>query len=85
MIKLTQKDLITLAVAVFAGIILSVIAEKYVFSNAGSKNTQVDVVPAIHTDFPTPPSSYFNNQAIDPTQIINIAPNSSQQSFNTPQ
>lgn len=80
--KLQQKDYVLILVAVVGGIFISVIANKYLFSNAGSKNTQVVVVPVIHTDFPAPSSVSFNAQAIDPTQIINIGPNNSQQPFN---
>ncbi len=80
--KLQQKDLIIIIVAVFCGLLLAYVSNKYLFSNAGSKNTQVDVVPVIKTDFPRPSSTYFNAQAVDPTQIINIGPNNSTQPFN---
>ena len=80
-----QQDIVPIIVAVIAGIFVAVIADKYVFSNSGAKNTQVDVVPVITTDFPKPSSQYFNTQAIDPTQIINISPNNSQQPFSSAQ
>ncbi|MHB1864953.1 MAG: hypothetical protein ACYCPS_02175 [Candidatus Saccharimonadales bacterium] len=83
--KFKQNDIVSIVVAIVAGIIVAFVADKYVFSNAGSKNTQVDVVPAIKTYFPKPPSQYFNSQAVDPTQIINIGPNNSQQPFNSGQ
>ena len=79
--KLRQKDYIPLAIALFAAILLSIISDKYFFSRP-SAGTEVDVVPVIHTVFPKPPSQYFNSQSIDPTQLINISQNNSQQPFN---
>jgi hypothetical protein len=83
--KLKQTDWVLLAAGLIGGIFLAFLANKFVFTNAGSKNTQVDVVPTIHTDFPSPSKKYFNSQAVDPTQIINIGPNNSQQPFNVTQ
>lgn len=83
--KFKQNDIVPIVVAIIAGIIVSYVANKYLFSNAASKNTQVDVVPAIKTDFPILPSKYFNPNAIDPTQIINIGPSNSQQPFSSGQ
>lgn len=80
-----QKLITVIAISIFAGVFLSILADKYLFSNAASNNTEVDVVPVIKTDFPLPSSKYFNPQAIDPTQIVNIGPNSSQQPFNNGQ
>ena len=74
-----------IVIAIFVGVFLSILADKYLFSNAASQNTEVDVVPVIKTDFPVLSSKYFNPHAIDPTQIVNIGPNSSQQPFNSGQ
>ncbi|HEY1645608.1 MAG TPA: hypothetical protein VGF75_04480 [Candidatus Saccharimonadales bacterium] len=81
--KLRQKDIIALVVALIAGVFMSLLVDKFAFSNSASQNTEVDVVPTIHTDFPAPSIAYYNSQAVDPTQIINISPNSSSQPFNT--
>jgi hypothetical protein len=73
-----QKDIILLISALVVGVILSFVANNYLFSNAANSNTQVDVVPIIHTGFPMPSNKYFNHQAVDPTQTINISSNNSQ-------
>jgi len=78
---LKNQKVIYLGIGLFAGLFMAFVANKYVFSNAGSKNVTVDAVPVIRTDFQAPSSKYFNSQAIDPTQIINIAPNNSLQPF----
>jgi hypothetical protein len=78
-----SQKAVYLLVGLVGGLIIAIIANKLIFSNAGSKNTQVDVVPVIKTDFKSPPSQYFNSQAVDPTQIINISPQNSSQPFSS--
>lgn len=78
---LKNQKAIYLVVGLVAGLFMAFVANKFIFTNSGSKDTTVDVVPVIKTDFETPPTKYFNSQAVDPTQIINIAPNNSQQPF----
>jgi peroxiredoxin len=80
-----SQKAIYLVVGLVGGLIVAIIANKVIFSNAASQNTQVDVVPVIKTDFIAPSSKYFNNQAIDPTQIINISPNNTTQPFSSGQ
>lgn len=80
--KIRQKDYIPLAIGLFAAILLSIVSDKYFFSSPAD-GVDVDSVPLIHTGFPSPPSKYFNSQAIDPTQLINISQNNSQQPFNS--
>ncbi len=77
-----QKEIVVLAGSFLAAILVSLLADKILFPNSATANTLVDVVPAISTDFKQPSSQYFNPQAVDPTQIINIGPNNSQTPFN---
>lgn len=76
-----QNDIIAIVVAVVIGLIISIFASKIFFSTPSNLSQQVEVVPTITTNFPAPSSEYFNNQSIDPTQIINIAPNNNQTVF----
>jgi hypothetical protein len=78
-----QKEIIMLASSLVAAIFISILADKVLFSNSANNDTQVDVVPVISSEFKAPSSKYFNSQAIDPTQIINIGPNNSQTPFNS--
>jgi hypothetical protein len=78
-----QKEIIMLGSSFLAAILVALLADKLLFSNSATTGTQVDVVPVISTDFKQPASQYFNPQAIDPTQIINIGPNNSQTPFNS--
>ncbi len=77
-----QKEIVMLAGSLLGAIFIAILADKFLFSNYVSTGTQVDVVPVISSDFKAPSSKYFNPQAIDPTQIINIGPNNSQTPFN---
>ncbi|HEY4963387.1 MAG TPA: hypothetical protein VIH90_01695 [Candidatus Saccharimonadales bacterium] len=77
-----QNDYILLIVTVFISVFASIIVSKLIFSSPNNLSQQVDVVPAISTSFPATNSQYFNQQSIDPTQIINIGPGNNQQPFN---
>lgn len=79
-----QNDIITLIVTIFFSVVLSIVAANLLFSKASLSNQRVDIVPTIRTNFSIPNTQYFNNQSIDPTQIINIAPGNNQQYFNKP-
>ena len=79
--KFKQQDWAMLVAGVFFGLLISILVSKYVFSSA-NKHTQVDVVPKITSIFPAPSNQYFNSNAVDPTQIINIAPNNNTTPFN---
>lgn len=76
-----QKEIVMLVGSLVASLFISIVADKFLFSNSASTDTRVDVVPVISTEFKAPSSQYFNSQAIDPTQIINIGPNNSQTPF----
>ena len=77
-----QKDIIILIVALFVSMLASILVSKFVFSTPKNLDQQVDIVPSISTKFVTPSSTYFNSQALDPTQLINIAPSNNSQPFN---
>jgi peroxiredoxin len=77
-----QKDLTFLIVSIFIGITLSIIVAKLVINTSSNIQQQVVVVPSITTNFQQPNTKYFNSNAIDPTQIINIAPSNNQNLFN---
>lgn len=76
-----RKDLIVIGVTVFvAGLVSYFICSKFLFSGS-SHNQTVEVVEAITSDFSLPDKTIFNSDAIDPTQLIQIGPNSNDQPF----
>jgi hypothetical protein len=78
-----QKDLITLVGAIFLGLLLSIGASKLIFATPANTQEQVPVVPAISSNFSTPSKQFFNDQSIDPTQLIQIGNNSNPTPFNS--
>ncbi len=76
-----QKDLITvIASVVVAGIFSFVICSQFITSSA-SKNQKVEVVQPISAEFNLPDKKIFNTEAINPTKLIEIAPNTNNLPF----
>jgi hypothetical protein len=77
-----QKDLPIIIVVVFISAVLSFFASRLLFASASSRQQQVDVAQPISATFPTPDSSYFNSNAVDPTQLIQVGTNNNTNPFN---
>ena len=75
-----SKDLALIVASVILAAIVSVITSKMLFSSS-SKGQQVDVVPAISSQWPQVDSNYFNNSSIDLTQFISIGNSSNPNPF----
>ena len=77
-----RKDWLIIAmIVVVAGIFSYVLANTFV---ASPKNRQekVEVVEKISNVFETPDKKYFNEQAFDPTKLIQIGDSTNQKPFN---
>lgn len=77
-----QKDIITLALVVIISGVVSLILTNIIFGSPKNNNVKVEVVEAISSEFKLPDARYFNDESIDPTQIIRIGDNNNQQPFN---
>ena len=76
-----RKDYMTLAViAVISGIISLVLSKQFLTSDS-NRSEQVEVVETIYSDFQRPPGEYYNKDSINPTQVIEIGPNSNSKPF----
>jgi energy-converting hydrogenase Eha subunit A len=76
-----QKDVLTLAViAIISGALSFVISSTFLTSSS-NRSQQVEVVEKLNTNFERPSNEYFNESAINPTQIIEIGPNESTEPF----
>lgn len=76
-----QKDIITIvAVAIFSAIVALVLSNMF-FVNADSKTQEVEKIDVITADFTTPDSKYFNKDAINPSQTVQIAPSNNVDPF----
>ena len=69
-----QKDIAIIVAVVIFGAFIAVIASKFLIRDKDRKQ-KVEVVQAISADFTAPDARYFNNKALDPTQLIEIGDN----------
>jgi hypothetical protein len=81
-----QKDIAILVGIAFFAIIVSSILANAIFSSSKSHNLKVPVVQPISSDFPQVNSdanlkAIFNDQALDPTQLIKIGTSQNQTPF----
>ncbi|HSX44035.1 MAG TPA: hypothetical protein VLE69_01940 [Candidatus Saccharimonadales bacterium] len=76
-----QKDLPLIAVAVVFGAVISLVLSNILISSPKNRNTKVEIVNPITSDFKEPDQRYFNAQSIDPTQLIQIGDSNNQQPF----
>lgn len=67
-----QKDIALIIVVVFASGVASFFISNALFASADKREQKVEKVEVITGDFPTPDQKYFNDQSIDPTQLIQI-------------
>lgn len=79
-----QKDILSLIMALFVSIIISIFGAKLLFNGSQKSLQTVEVVPVITDNFPTISSQYFNSQSIDPTLLIQIGNNNNPTPFNNP-
>lgn len=76
-----QKDIALIIVITFVSAIISLVVSQLLFASPQNRQQSVQVVPAITANFPSPDSRYFNNNSIDPTQLIQIGNNNNTNPF----
>lgn len=75
-----QQDIaVVIIIVFFAGIFSFVITNKFVAPS--NKKLEAQVVEPITSEFTVPDSKVFNSEAINPTKLIEIAPNANNQPF----
>jgi Flp pilus assembly protein CpaB len=67
-----QKDIALIIVIVAVSGVISFLTSRWVFAKPANHQQKAEVVDIITSDFPLPSSKYFNNNAVDPTQLIQI-------------
>jgi hypothetical protein len=86
-----QKDYLTLGIIVFMAAIFSIILAGKIFGGAASKhNLKAPEVQTISSSFPdikndSSYNSVFNNNALNPTQLIQIGTSQNTSTFNSNQ
>lgn len=79
-----QKDIAVIIIVVFVSGVISFFVSGKVFVASG-RQQKVVTVDKISSDFAQPDSKYFNNNSIDPTQLIHIGTGSNPNPFNAHQ
>lgn len=79
-----QNDIILIVVMVFIGGVLSFFISNTLISSPNKRKEKVETVQAISSDFkqPAKDDKYFNSNAFDPTQLIQIGNNNNNKPFN---
>ncbi len=78
-----QKDLALIGVMVVISAFVSILLSKLFFSSSQNRQQTAEIVDVITPDFPSPPSKYFNANANNPTQQIQIGTGNNPNPFNT--
>lgn len=76
-----QKDIMLIVVVVFFAGIFSLVTSKVLFTSGGSRNQTTQVVDPISEQFEQPDKRVFNDQAINPTKLIQIGDSTNPQPF----
>ncbi len=71
---------IIIAIAVVAGV-FSLVASSLIFTPNSSKQLKAQKIDAIESSFVQPDKRYFNQESINPTQLIKIGDSPNQQPF----
>lgn len=80
-----QKDIITLAVVVVISGFFSFMVSNIFISAPQNRSAKVEVVERITADFPEPSKKYFNENSVNPTQLITIGDGTNTKPFNARQ
>jgi len=82
-----QKDIALIILIVFFGAVISVVVSNYLIVPPKNRQQEVEKVVEISSTFKVPVDPrYFNNNSINPTQLIRIGENANPDPFkdNTP-
>lgn len=76
-----QQDIALIIVVGFISAVISIVLANTVFGGSDKRQLTADKVVPITSEFVEPDPKYFNNQSIDPTQIIRIGDGENQTPF----
>lgn len=76
-----KKDLATIIAAIGIATLMSFLISNQFISSPENRQQKVEVVAPISADFTLPDKNIFNAQAVNPTKLIEIGPNTNNQPF----
>jgi hypothetical protein len=77
-----QKDIIVLVAVAIVSAIASLLLSKSFFATPKDQSQKVETIDKITATFPYPSKKYFNAQAVNPAQLVEIGDNTNQNPFN---
>lgn len=77
-----QKDIALIIIIVFISGVASFFLSNMLFASPDKRDQKVEKVEPITADFPAPDRKYFNENSIDPTQLIQIGESTNPNPFN---
>lgn len=78
-----QKDIALIIIVTFVSLILAIFASKFLLSSTGGSEQEAETVDSISATFNSPDSKYYNDQSVNPTQIIRISDSKNDQLFDS--
>lgn len=78
-----NKDWALVLVMAFIAAIMSFFISNLLFSSPKSRQQTAEIVDPITANFPPPPVKYFNSDATNPTQPVQIGNGTNPNPFNT--
>jgi hypothetical protein len=79
-----QKDIALLVVIIFVSGILSFFISGKLFVTPENRQQKVQTIDTIDSAFEKPSEKYFNQDSINPAQMVQIGDNNNQTPFNKP-
>lgn len=67
-----EKDFALILIIAFVSGIFSFVLSNFLFASPKNRQEKVEIVQPITADFKPPTDKYFNEQSVDPTQLITI-------------
>jgi len=76
-----QKDIALVIVIAVVSAIVSFLISGKLFVTPANRQQKVEVVDVVESSFQQPSTKYFNDKAVDPTQLVQIGANNNQNPF----
>lgn len=76
-----QKDIALILVLVFVSGVISFLLSGWIFAKPADRQQRAEVVDVITSEFELPDTKYFNNNSVNPAQIIEIGNSSNPNPF----
>lgn len=67
-----QKDIALILVLVFISGVISFVISGWIFARPADREQKAEIVDVVRSEFIPPNTKYFNNKAVNPTQLIKI-------------